>query len=407
MKFQHFLLLIMLALFTSECDIIDDLEESLAEENLEGDYISGKNFDPSFENPAPTGVLDFKMFSRAFGDYGKVLEGSDDEFNYVAYGNFGQVASSGIFVPKAIAFVESYQLGSNGSQKALMVLNEYNLPISYREYVNGVPSTTFGEIEYLSDKTIFTILSEDANGVLTVLEEIEFEPLPVRNKKINLKKEDDKDCDDVFEEGFKEGGFDPCKDNNVLDQLGDNMSKADRFFLVRGTGKFIKFVTEIYQENLCDDIKNKSFKGKSSKSLSCEDFEMDETDYSSVNHIKYKFIGTWKVKGDRQQTLTIMGSRFHLNDPDTDDRGTGGCGRFNAFGSYEFINISALEIRFNYSIYKYEKCGDIDAKGNWERFRFLEFEENNIGLDCLGCGSGGLDLVGEKVNGGLVLRLNR
>lgn len=220
------------------------------------------------------GLLEFKLFSNPSTGVDKVIEGSDDTFNYFGFGESVYSNSGGINIPKNIKTVVQFDPKSNIST-TIEIDNNF-IPVRFkREYYLSELDTIFS-VQYNSEKTEIIVETVDTRGNSIYLDTIILSGIDVNiNDKSSRQNglSQDKECDDFLED--TKSTF-VCGDKSILKTTGEDWGKYTGFGgpAIRATGKFMKWIHEVSNKELCKSD-TKSFKiseQQNSQQWTCKDY---------------------------------------------------------------------------------------------------------------------------------------
>lgn len=270
MKKHHIYLWATLILVTISCS-----KESAAEsdENQEAEV--------SYREPLnSSGMLEFNLFQGNSSSTGKVIEGSDNDFNYVGYGQFRLNPESEVFIPKNIEVLNQYN--PDTGVLSSIKLDQYLIPREMRSITPGNLIDTIISLDYNAERTLITFETEDQNGLRTLVETYSFEGIVIDEQSSKGYRDEDS-CTPFVEEPNKQNFI--CGDNAWFTEMLEFMKSRSRLNPLYWFGAGFSWIVDTAKEKICNDESIPDFK---SQPFSCEDYLITPKSY-------VKFLDTGEV----------------------------------------------------------------------------------------------------------------
>lgn len=224
----------------------------------------------------------FEIYKQGNQDFGKVFSGTENEFDYIGYGNFKFIDNNSIYIPKDIKFVEQKNTITNES--LIIKLDDNYLPNTfYRKVNNTIVDDIKYHIFYDSKRIIIYHDKLNSNGTystidVTILGGVSQNRISNKSNKIS---NSDENCDDPFDIS----DFNICENGNIYEEYGDNFENYTDDTYFSHVGIFVNYLVKNLKRTSCNQNKNsnKSISLKTSN-FSCEDF-LDNNDIEDICQI--------------------------------------------------------------------------------------------------------------------------
>lgn len=204
------------------------------------------------------GLLPTSFFSNIHERLDKVMEGSDNNFNYLCYGESVFLESQNIYVPKNIKHVT--QIDPKTQEMLHIDLDENYFPIKFEPKLQG-PNGLVYTIEYGTNQTTVRVEETQIGVTPTLVKEIILPPIDREidtTGKISSKSNDD-DCKKSIEENM--ASFNICKEGNIYEEFGDNFENYTDDTYISYVGQFVNYLVKEMKKISCPktDKNNNSF----------------------------------------------------------------------------------------------------------------------------------------------------
>lgn len=321
------------------------------------------------------GLLEFKIFSNPNLGFDKVLEGSDDTFNYFGYGDsmFSAIANKN--VPKVLSKVVQFN-PDDGTSIEIEVDANF-IPIRFESEEGSEQNRIIYSVYYNENITEITVEEQNSDGTLNFVELITLSGFPHSEGRQNSV--NNEDCsEEILPEN---NSFNICADGNIYEQYGNDWENNSGRTTVRNVGKFINWIVKTFKQRVCpnDDTLGR---GYVSGAFSCDELEEPLKSY-------IRFLDTGEVlRFSNQVNITTNPNcsalrTYYINTEISCDAG-------ESYGwpdedNKEFMTISVNLFQGIYYANAFWKCTTSNPRvWDFDQGIFTSIQESQIGISLIG-----------------------
>lgn len=223
-----------------------EIDENPTLTDDDSDQDTGSIFDSPeeiIEELNEQGLLKFRLFSGNSESEGKVIEGSDENFNYIGYGEFTKNTSDSDYYPKNIKSV--VQLDPKNNSSIQIDLDDNYLPKSFKSTYFGIENDTIYKVSYDSQQTVIQSNMTSNGGDTLLLDTYVLGGITLKKAGFDISVgKNERDCME---------DFNICKEGNIYEKYGDDWEEASKNTSIRHVGKFINWLVKVSKEKFCSN----------------------------------------------------------------------------------------------------------------------------------------------------------